>query len=54
MSLTGGIDLPGFNVNSNFITVAGFSSGAYMAMNAHIAMSDIFKGAGLSAGGIPY
>jgi len=39
-SLLGGVDLIGFNANPDIVTVSGFSSGSYAAMNFHIAYSN--------------
>lgn len=47
------IDLPKLTVDPARITVAGFSSGAYMATQTQMAWPKIFSGAGLIAGG-PY
>ena len=45
--------LTGMNVDPNFISIAGFSSGSFMAMNMHVAFSSTIKGAGLGAGSLP-
>ncbi len=42
-----------YNVDRSRITVSGVSSGAYMAGQLHVAYSDVFRGAGMLAGG-PY
>lgn len=42
-----------YNIDLKGITVSGLSSGAYMAGQVHVALSDIFSGVGLVAGG-PY
>jgi poly(3-hydroxybutyrate) depolymerase len=43
--------LQSYLVDRNQVTVSGISAGAYMAHQLHVAYSDIFKGAGLIAGG---
>lgn len=45
--------LPALHVESGRVTVAGLSSGAYMATQAHLAWPELFSGAALVAGG-PY
>jgi poly(3-hydroxybutyrate) depolymerase len=45
--------LPSLNVKQNETTVSGLSSGAYMAVQFHVANSSFVKGAGVIAGG-PY
>ena len=45
--------LPALEANPNSITISGFSAGAWMTNQMHVAFSDIFKGAGMIAGG-PY
>lgn len=45
--------LPGLQIDPSRVAVAGMSSGAYMATQAHIALSDRFQAAALIAGG-PY
>ncbi len=45
--------LPSYNVARNKVFVAGISSGAFMAVQMHIAYSSTFKGAAIYAGG-PY
>lgn len=45
--------LPKFAVDADRVMVAGLSSGAYMATQAHLALSDRIHGAALVAGG-PY
>ncbi|ABC28834.1 probable poly(3-hydroxybutyrate) depolymerase precursor [Hahella chejuensis KCTC 2396] len=47
------IDLRRLNVDPAQISVSGLSSGAFVAMQAHVAYSKTFMGAGLVAGG-PY
>lgn len=45
--------LPRLHIDADRVAVAGISSGAYMATQAHFAWSDRFRGAALIAGG-PY
>ena len=45
--------LPGFEADPNFVTISGFSGGAFMADQLKIIYSETFKGAGLLSGG-PY
>jgi poly(3-hydroxybutyrate) depolymerase len=45
--------LPGYNAVKDQTTVSGFSSGAFMAVQLHIAHSKTIKGVGVFAGG-PY
>lgn len=45
--------LGSYNINPNTITVSGLSSGAYMAVQMHVAFSETFTGAAIFAGG-PY
>lgn len=45
--------LPKLNIDSTSITVSGVSSGAFMAVQLHVALSSVFKGAASVAGG-PY
>lgn len=45
--------LGSYNINPNTVTVSGLSSGAYMAVQMHVAFSDLFSGAAIFAGG-PY
>ena len=47
------VALPKINVEAGRVMVAGLSSGAYMATQAHVALSDKIHGAALVAGG-PY
>ena len=47
------LSLPSFNIDTNQISVSGFSSGAYMAVQFDVAFSSILRGAGIVAGG-PY
>ncbi|WP_431686262.1 extracellular catalytic domain type 2 short-chain-length polyhydroxyalkanoate depolymerase [Hahella sp. NBU794] len=47
------IDLRSLNVDAAQISISGLSSGAFAAMQAHVAYSKTFMGAGLVAGG-PY
>jgi poly(3-hydroxybutyrate) depolymerase len=42
--------LPSFNADPNQVTVSGISSGAAMAVQAHVAYSGTFKGAAVFAG----
>ena len=44
-------DLPRFPVQPGRIFVAGISSGGYMAVQMHVAFSELFKGAAIYAGG---
>lgn len=44
--------LPKLNVDKSSITVSGVSAGGFMAVQLHVALSSIFKGAGSAAGGI--
>ena len=46
-------ELPSLNINGNQVTVSGLSSGAFMAVQMHVAFSDRIQGAGVVAGG-PY
>ncbi|MCP4108787.1 MAG: hypothetical protein GY749_25120 [Desulfobacteraceae bacterium] len=48
-----GSGLPSFNVDEKKISVSGLSSGAFMAVQMHVAFSKTFTGAGIIAGG-PY
>jgi hypothetical protein len=48
-----GASLPGFTVDPERVAVSGISSGAYMAVQLHVAFSSLFKGVGVVAGG-PY
>ena len=45
-------NLPSIGANTN-ATVSGFSSGGYMTAQMQVIHSDLFKGAGIVAGG-PY
>jgi len=45
--------LPALKIDASRVTVAGLSSGAYMATQAQVAYPDVFHGAALVAGG-PY
>ncbi len=45
--------LPKFNAKLNETTVSGLSSGAYFAVQMHVAFSNSIKGAAIFAGG-PY
>src|SRR4051812_33871663 len=45
--------LPSYTVDLGQTTVSGLSSGAFMALQFHVAFSDTVKGAGIIAGG-PY
>ena len=45
--------LPALGTDRDTTIIAGFSAGSFMATNLHVVYSDIFKGAGLVAGG-PY
>jgi predicted esterase len=45
--------LPSLNIDQSNITVSGVSSGGYMAVQLHVALSTVFKGAASVAGG-PY
>ena len=47
------VSLPSFNIDTNQISVSGFSSGGYMAVQFDVAFSSILRGAGTIAGG-PY
>ncbi|MBL7543001.1 MAG: prolyl oligopeptidase family serine peptidase [Bdellovibrionaceae bacterium] len=40
------------NVNPNTITVSGVSAGGFMAVQMHVALSSVFKGAASVAGGV--
>jgi len=42
--------LPGLNINPEWVTAAGFSSGSYNAHFLHVANSSMFKGSGLLNG----
>lgn len=44
--------LPKLNIDKSNITVSGISSGGYMAVQLHVALSTVFKGAASVAGGI--
>ncbi len=44
--------LPKLNVDKTNITVSGVSSGGFMAVQLHIALSSVFKGAASVAGGV--
>ena len=44
-------NLPPLNVNPDLITASGFSSGAYMSNQIHVAFSERIKGAGFGSGG---
>ena len=46
-------ELPPLDVDAGTMTLAGFSSGAFMAAQLHVVFSGTFKGAGLFNGG-PY
>mmetsp|Transcript_36359 Transcript_36359/g.55832 ORF Transcript_36359/g.55832 Transcript_36359/m.55832 type:complete len:85 (-) Transcript_36359:556-810(-) len=43
--------LPALNAAADKSTVSGLSSGGFMAVQLHVAYSDVFKGAGIFAGG---
>ena len=43
--------LPPLNINPDTITVAGFSSGAFMANQLFVILSETFAGASLMSGG---
>ena len=45
--------LPALEANPNSLSISGFSAGAFMTNQMHVAFSDTFKGAGMVAGG-PY
>lgn len=47
------VDTPSYRIDTSRITVSGVSSGAMMATQMHVAMSDIVQGAAMIAGG-PY
>jgi len=47
------VKLPGYNVNTTGTTVSGLSSGAFFAVQMHVAFSSLIQGAGVFAGG-PY
>lgn len=47
------VSLPAFNIDVDQTSVSGLSSGAYMAVQMHVAFSKTFRGAGIIAGG-PY
>jgi len=49
-SETHSFPLPGFNIDPNLITAAGFSLGAWEAHHLHVLDSATFKGAGLLNG----
>ena len=51
-STTNAQQLPAMNIDSDHITIAGYSSGSFMSSNAEVIHSDQFKGAGLLAGGV--
>lgn len=44
--------LPNLNVNPATVTVSGTSAGGFMAVQLHVALSSVFKGAASVAGGI--
>ena len=46
--------LPSYHVQRNRVFVAGVSSGAFMAVQMHVAYSQTFKGAAIYAGGPDY
>ena len=41
-------------MTADTVSVSGFSSGGYMAVQFHVAFSGIVCGAGITAGGIEY
>ena len=43
---------PPLNVDPNFITISGYSSGSAMANNVHVAHSATIKGGNYNNGGI--
>ena len=43
--------LPKLKIDQSQITLSGFSSGGYMAVQLHVAYSNTFKGVGVIAGG---
>jgi poly(3-hydroxybutyrate) depolymerase len=43
--------LPFLGASKDLTTVSGISSGGYMAVQMHVVYSDMFKGAGIVAGG---
>lgn len=47
------ISLPSLGASTDLATVSGLSSGGYMAVQLHVIYSNLFKGAGIVAGG-PY
>ena len=51
-STTTGQPLPTMNIDPDHITIAGYSSGSFMASTADVIHSDVFKGAGLLSGGV--
>lgn len=48
--LTPGYDIPLVNTNEGTVTVSGISSGAFMAVQMHVAFGLTIKGAGVLAG----
>jgi hypothetical protein len=52
-STAGTIHLSQLNIEKGSVTVSGLSSGAYMAVQMHVAYSSLFEGVGVFAGG-PY
>ncbi|CAG7684078.1 unnamed protein product [Allacma fusca] len=48
-----GVQLQSYNVDPDLITISGFSSGGAMAMQFHVAYSQVIAGAGILAG-LPY
>ncbi len=43
--------LPALDIDESAVTVSGLSSGAFMAVQLHVAYSSVFSGAGVVAGG---
>ena len=44
------VTTPAFNIDANRITVSGVSSGAMMATQTHVALSDLVQGSAMIAG----
>ena len=45
------LKLPPLEIESDSITISGFSGGSYTSTNMHVIYSDVFKGVGLFSGG---
>lgn len=41
-----------YNINTDMVSLSGFSSGGYMAVQFHVAFSKLLMGVGILAGGM--